>query len=46
MARVQGSVTWSFKAVPTDLIVVMESWTGREENKIKVDLSAGAGGQK
>ncbi|BCU77321.1 hypothetical protein [Luteolibacter sp. LG18] len=41
-----GSITWSFKVVPTELVVVVESWTGREEGKIKVDVSAGAGGQK
>lgn len=36
-----GSVTYSFKAAQSDLILAVESWTGKEEKKLKVDLSAG-----
>jgi hypothetical protein len=36
-----GSVTYSFQAAQTDLILAVESWTGKEEKKIKVDLNAG-----
>lgn len=39
--RVSGEITYTFKEKPTDLILAVESWTGREEKKIKVDLSAG-----
>ncbi len=36
-----GDVSYRFKAKPTDLILAVETWTGREEINIKVDLSAG-----
>ncbi len=36
-----GSVTYTFKAAQTDLMLAVESWTGKEEKKLKVDLSAG-----
>lgn len=36
-----GSVTYTFKAAQTDLILAVESWTGKEEKKLKVDLNAG-----
>lgn len=36
-----GEVSYRFKAKPTDLILAVETWTGREEITIKVDLSAG-----
>lgn len=35
-----GEVTYTFKAAQTDLILAVESWTGREDKKLKVDLSA------
>jgi hypothetical protein len=36
-----GDVSYRFKAMPTDLILAVETWTGREEVMLKVDLSAG-----
>jgi hypothetical protein len=36
-----GDVSYRFKAMPTDLILAVETWTGREEITLKVDLSAG-----
>lgn len=36
-----GEVSYRFKAMPTDLILAVENWTGREEITVKVDLSAG-----
>lgn len=36
-----GDVSYRFKAMPTDLILAVETWTGREEINLKVDLSAG-----
>jgi hypothetical protein len=39
-----GSVSYQFKTKPTDLILAVEAWTGREEVSLKVDLSAGLGG--
>lgn len=36
-----GEITYSFKAAQTDLILAVETWTGREEVKVKVDLMAG-----
>ena len=36
-----GDVSYRFKAMPTDLILAVENWTGREEITLKVDLSAG-----
>lgn len=36
-----GTVTYTFKAPQTELILAVESWTGKEEKKLKVDLSAG-----
>lgn len=36
-----GEVSYRFKAMPTDLILAVETWTGREEITLKVDLSAG-----
>lgn len=36
-----GEVSYQFEKKPTDLILAIESWTGREEVTLKVDLSAG-----
>lgn len=36
-----GDVSYRFKAMPSDLILAVETWTGREQITIKVDLSAG-----
>lgn len=36
-----GDVSYRFKAKPTDLILAVETWSGREEITIKVDLTAG-----
>lgn len=36
-----GEFSYTFKAPQTDLIIAVESWTGREDKKIQVDLSAG-----
>lgn len=36
-----GEFAYTFKAPQTELILAVESWTGREDKKIKVDLSAG-----
>lgn len=36
-----GEVTYSFKAVHKELMLAVETWTGREEVEIKVDLEAG-----
>jgi hypothetical protein len=36
-----GEVSYRFKTEPTDLILAVETWTGREEITLKVDLSAG-----
>ena len=36
-----GDVSYRFKAMPTDLILAVETWTGREEITLKVELSAG-----
>lgn len=36
-----GEVSYRFKAMPTDLILAVETWTGREEITLKVDLKAG-----
>jgi hypothetical protein len=35
-----GDVSYRFQAMPTDLILAVETWTGREEITLKVDLSA------
>lgn len=35
-----GDMTYTFKAPQTDLILAMESWTGSEDKKVKVDLNA------
>jgi hypothetical protein len=36
-----GDVSYRFKAMPTDLILAVETWTGREEINLKVDFTAG-----
>ena len=36
-----GEITYTFKAPQQELIIAVETWTGREEKKLKVDLSAG-----
>lgn len=36
-----GSMSFSFKEKHDELILAVESWTGREEKKVKVDLKAG-----
>ena len=36
-----GEVSYQFKTKQTDLILAVETWTGREEITVKVDLSAG-----
>jgi hypothetical protein len=36
-----GEISFTFKKKQTELILAIESWTGREEKKLKVDLSAG-----
>lgn len=36
-----GEITYSFKSAQTDLILAVETWSGREEKSLKVDLSAG-----
>jgi hypothetical protein len=36
-----GEISYQFKAKPTDLILAVETWTGREEITLKVDFSAG-----
>jgi hypothetical protein len=35
-----GDMTYTFKAAQTDLIFALESWTGSEEKKLKVDINA------
>jgi len=41
-----GEMTYSFKVPVTDLVVAVENWTGREEVRVKVDLSAGLAAPK
>ena len=41
-----GEITYSFKAAQTQLIVAVESWTGREDSRVKVDLNAGLAAPK
>ena len=41
-----GEITYSFKAAQTQVIVAIESWTGREDSRVKVDLSAGLAAPK
>lgn len=36
-----GDVSYRFKAIPSDLILAVETWTGCEEITLKVDLNAG-----
>jgi len=36
-----GEISYNFKAPQTELILAVETWTGREEKKLKVDLAAG-----
>ncbi|MDP4625303.1 MAG: hypothetical protein NWT08_09220 [Akkermansiaceae bacterium] len=36
-----GEFSYRFKAKPTDLILAVETWTGREQITLKVDLTAG-----
>lgn len=36
-----GDVSYRFKAIQSDLILAVETWTGREEITLKVDLNAG-----
>lgn len=36
-----GDISYRFKVQPTDLILAVENWTGREEINLKVDLTAG-----
>ena len=36
-----GEITYSFKAAQAELIAAVETWTGREDVRVKVDLSAG-----
>lgn len=39
--RGSGEIAYTFKQKQTELILAVETWTGREEKKLKVDLSAG-----
>ncbi|MEO5912584.1 MAG: hypothetical protein ABIS50_00010 [Luteolibacter sp.] len=41
-----GEITYSFKAAQTNVIVAVETWTGREDAKVKVDLAAGLASPK
>jgi hypothetical protein len=36
-----GEVSYRFKAEQTELILALETWTGREEKTVQVDLKAG-----
>jgi hypothetical protein len=36
-----GEISYTFKSAQTDLILAVESWSGREEKSLKVDLAAG-----
>lgn len=41
MGKGSGTVSYNFKSEPEELILVVETWTGREEKTIAVDLKAG-----
>ncbi len=43
-AKGSGDVSYRFKTKPTGLILAIETWTGREEINLKVELSAGLAG--
>lgn len=36
-----GEVTYQFKIEPTELVLALESWTGKEEVQVQVDFQAG-----
>ena len=36
-----GEVSYRFKEAQTELILALETWTGREEKTVQVDLKAG-----
>ena len=40
-----GTVEYEFSAKQEELIMVLETWTDKEEKIIEVDLKAGLGGK-
>lgn len=41
MGKGSGTVSYNFESEPEELVLVVETWTGKEEKKLAVDLKAG-----